>query len=551
MKNFVGWVSTGKNKKKLFLKDGIEGEAKNFPPFIERIFKRRNIKLEELDQFLDPKYEHLTPYSKWEKLKIAIETILWAINNKKNIHIHSDYDVDGITSLSMLLAGIKNFGGNFSYTVSNRFKGGYGISEDCFNLAIENKCHLFISLDCGTSSLEIHKKAKEKGIKFLIFDHHQPLQEIDNFVFLCNTHNNDCPKEFKKFSTAGIIFKLMEGLYKSYNKDFPYKSYLRLASLGLAQDIVEMLGENHSIVSLGMKEIPKTKHPFLRALLKISGLEGRNLNSNHLYFRLGPRLNAPGRMDDSSFLIDLFINPDERKVEEGIEKVEKYNRLRQEIQEKIFQEAKEGIGDEKIYVSYNPNWHIGVLGLVASRISQEYNKISFCLSKDGNLIKGSGRSIANFSLLDILDNTKEFLEGYGGHSMACGLSLKEEKLKIFKEKLIDISKNFNLENDLFLEAEEEITFKELLEGLKYFEKMEPYGNKNPKPLFLSHNIRFYEKPIIVNNTYFMKFSQENIIVPGFAFGIEKIEFPKEFSIVYYPAFNDNYFSIQLVGILIK
>ncbi len=551
MKNFVGWVFTGKNEKKLFLKDGINATINKVPPFIERILKRRGIEPEKWEEFLKPTFEKLSPFNLWETLIKSIEIINWAIKNKKKIHIHSDYDVDGITSLAMLLACLRHFEGNFSYSVSNRFKGGYGISEKIFDEAVKNNCNLFIALDCGTSSIDIQKKAKDKNIKFLIFDHHPPLFDFDNFILLCNTHNKDCPLEFSKFSTAGIVYKLVEGLYSSFKKKFPYKSYIRLASLGLAQDIVEMLGENHSMVSLGIKEIPSTKHPFLKALLKVSGLEGKKLNSNHLYYRLGPRLNAPGRMEDGTFLIDLFLNPEEKKVEEGILKIERFNKLRQEFQEKIFNEAKEEINEEKIFLSYKPNWHLGVLGLVASKISQEFNKISFVLSKDGNLIKGSGRSILNFSLMEILSKAKGFLEGYGGHSMACGLSLKEENLENLKKKLKEISMELDFESVAYLEAEEEIEFSQILEGAEFFEMMEPYGNKNPRPLFLSHNISFYEKPNLINNTYFMKFIQGKKIIPGFGFDIEKIEFPKEFSMVYYPSYYNNYFSLQFVGILVK
>lgn len=551
MKNFVGWVFTGKNKKKLFLKDGVDTTINKVPPFVERILKRRGIEPEKWEEFLNPTFEKLSPFNLWETLTEAINIINWAIKNKKKIHIHSDYDVDGITSLAMLLACLRHFEGNFSYSVSNRFKGGYGIYEKIFEEAVGNYSDLFIALDCGTSSIDIQKKAKDKNIKFLIFDHHPPLSNLDDFVLLCNTHNKDCPFEFSKFSTAGVVYKLVEGLYDSFKKEFPYKSYVRLASLGLAQDIVEMLGENHSLVSLGIKEIPFTKNPFLKALLKVSGLEGKKLNSNHLYYRLGPRLNAPGRMEDGTFLIDLFLNPEENKVQEGILKIERFNKLRQQFQEKIFNEAKKTIDKEKIFLSYNPNWHLGVLGLVASRISQEYNKISFVLSKDGELIKGSGRSILNFSLMEILSKAKDYLEGYGGHNMACGLSLKEANFENFKERLKEISGELDFESVASLEAEEEIEFSEVIEGAEFFEMLEPYGNKNPKPLFLSHNISFYEKPVLINNTYFMKFIQGKRIIPGFAFDIGNIEFPKEFSMVYYPSYYNNYISLQFAGILIK
>lgn len=550
MKNFVGWVFSGRNKKKVFLKEKIGNINSSLPPIIERILKKRGINRDEMELFLNPKIEHLFSYNNWNSLNRAIDLIKYSIINKKKIHLHSDYDADGITSLAMLSAGIKYFDGNFSYSVSNRFKNGYGIPEDIFENCIKNNYNLFISLDCGTSSIEIQEKARKKNIPFLVIDHHPPINELDKSIIICNTHLSDCPRPFSKFSTAGIVFKLMEGLYNSLNSKFPYNSYLRIASLGLAQDIVEMVGENHSIVSLGMKEIPKSKNKFLLGLLKSTGLFGKKIISDHLYYRLGPRLNAPGRMGDCSFLIDLFLSKDEKKIEEGILNIENLNKSRQEIQEIILKEAKKNIADEKIIITYDPNWHIGVLGLVASRLAQDTNKISFCLTKEGDLIKGSGRSVLNFSLLDILEETKNLLVSYGGHKMACGIALKEENLEKLKEKLNEIADKLTLEEPI-IEVEEEVSFKELLDISNYFPLMEPYGNKNPKPIFLSHNIRFQEKPRSYNNLYFMKFSQGINVIPGIGFDLEKMEFPDEFSLLYTPStYNDN-FSVKILGILTK
>lgn len=550
MKNFVGWVFFGRNKKKVFLKEKVDITNSSLPPIIERILKRRKINPEEIDLFLNPKIEHLHSYKNWSSLNQAIDLIKYSIINKKKIHLHSDYDADGITSLSMLSAGIQYFDGNFQYSISNRFKNGYGIPEDIFDDCIKNNRDLFISLDCGTSSFEIQQKAIKNNIPFIIIDHHTPLFELDNSIVICNTHFGDCPKPFSKFSTAGIVFKLMEGLYDSLNSKFPHNSYLRISSLGLAQDVVEMLGENHSIVSLGMKEIPKSKNKFLLGLLKSTGLFGKKIISDHLYYRLGPRLNAPGRMGDCSFLVDLFLSKDEKKIEEGILNIENLNKFRQELQEKTLKQAIKNINDEKIIVAYDSNWHIGVLGLVASRLAQEYNRISFCLTKEGDLIKGSGRSILNFSLLDILSKTKDLLISYGGHEMACGISLKEENIEKFKERLNKIAENFIFEEPS-IEVEEEISFKELLEISNFLILMEPFGNKNPKPIFLSHNVRFQEKPRIYNNLYFMKLIQKNEVVPAVGFNLEDIEFYDEFSLLYTPSsYNDN-FSIKILGILAK
>lgn len=548
MKSFAGWAYTGKSKEKAFLQDKFPTSEDIYPPFIERIMIRRGIKKEEFDSFLDPKKENLFPHHQWESLKKAIELIHWAVKGKKKIHIHSDYDVDGITSLSMLCAGIRQLGGDFFYTLSNRFKGGYGISEEIIDDCFKNRCELFISLDCGTSSFSIHQKAKKYKIQILVIDHHPLMEKLDPWVNLCNTHLEDCPKALSKLSSAGIVFKLLEGLYESFKFKFPYKSFLRLTALGLAQDIVEMLGENHSLVSLGMKEIPHTNNLFIKELLKVSGIYGKILNSNHLYFRLGPRLNAPGRMEDATFLIDLFLNPERKKVEEGIVRIEKYNRLRQEIQERVFKEALKEIEEEKIIVAYKPHWHLGVLGLVASKLVQETGKISFCLSREGDMVKGSGRSLPDISLIEILQRSKDHLQNYGGHSMACGISLKENKIEDFKQNLKEISEDYELK-ERTLEIEEEITFKEFIEGFPYLLKMEPFGNKNPKPLFLSHDVSIMEEPKKLNNLYFLKLAQGKEVISGVGFDLENFEFPREFSLIYSPSFFEDKISLQIYGIL--
>ncbi len=551
MKNFVGWVFTGRSKKKAFLKEKIETSS-SLPPLIERILLRRGIAKDDFESFLNPKVKELLSFEKWESLREGIDLIKWAIKGKKFIHIHSDYDVDGITSLSMLGGAIKFLGGNFSYSISNRFKDGYGIPRDIFeNFSLNNE-KILISLDCGTNSKEVQDRAKKEGLNFLIIDHHPPLFDIDKFLFFCNTHQEDCPIEFKNFSTAGIIFKFVEGLYKSFGKNFPFNSYIRLSSLGLAQDITEMVGENRSIVYIGLNEIPKTKNIFLRGLLKSSGLEGKKLTSDHLYYRLGPRLNAPGRMEDGTFLIDLLLYPEEEKVKRGIEKIESLNRLRQEVQEKIYKEALGKIKDERVIICYNPNWHLGVLGLVASKLVQEKGRISIVLSKDKDLIKGSGRSIEDVSLIEILEKAKGLLEGYGGHRVACGLSLKESNYLSFLGEMKKIMEGYPVEEKNKIEIEEELDFKDLIDLKDLLEKLEPYGNKNPKPIFVTHNVNFYEEPIILKNgAYLLKFFQGKDVLKGIGFDIDKFNFRKNFSLVYSPEFYDGNISLKFLGIFDK
>ncbi len=551
MKNFVGWVFTGRSKKKAFLKEKGKTSS-SLPPLIERILLRRGIALGDFDSFLNPKVEELLSFEKWESLNKGIDLIKGAIKDKKVIHIHSDYDVDGITSLSMLGGAIKFLGGSFSYSISNRFKDGYGVPLDIFeNFNLNNK-KILISLDCGTNSMEIQEKAKKEGLNFLIIDHHSPLFEIDKDIFCCNTHLKDCPIEFKNFSTAGIIFKFVEGLYKSFGKNFPFNSYVRLASLGLAQDITEMVGENRSIVFIGLNEIPKTKNIFLKGLLKSSGLEGKKLTSDHLYYRLGPRLNAPGRMKDGTFLVDLFLFPEEEKVKRGLEKIESLNRLRQVTQEKVYEEALEKIKDEKVIICYNPQWHLGVLGLVASKLVQEQGRISIVLSKNKDLIKGSGRSVEDVSLIEILEKAKEHLENYGGHGAACGLSLKESNYLSFLEEMKKIMENYPMEEKNKIEIEEELDFKDLIELKDFLEKLEPYGNKNPKPIFMTHNVNLYEEPMILKNgAYLLKFLQGNIILKGIGFDLDKFNFKENFSLVYYPEFYNGNVSLRFLGIFDK
>lgn len=549
MKNFVGWAYTGK-KKKVYLKEKIPTAQSNLPPLIERILRRRGLKKEEFEDFLNPKIENLTPYHKWETLKNAIEILKWAIKEKKKVHMHTDYDVDGITSLVMLFATLKKFDSDFTYSVSNRFKGGYGVPEFLFDEISSNNVEIFICLDCGTNSSEIHYRALKKGINLLIIDHHKPLNEISKNVIFCNTHTEGCPNKFKNFSTAGIVLKLCEGIYDSFQKEFPYPSFLRLSSLGLAQDITEMLSENHSIVSIGMKEIPKTKNTFLKALIKSSGLEGKKIISDHIYFRLGPRLNAPGRMEDSRFLIELFFNQDENEIKKGIEKIEYLNSLRQKLFEKTIKEASLKKKNEKFIIAYDPEWHLGILGLVAAKLVEENLKPAFVLSKQGEILKGSGRSVEKISLIEILNRAKDFLENYGGHNTACGLSLKEEKLKDFEEKISLIMEDYEIEEEK-IEIEEEIDFKELLECISYFENLEPFGNKNPKPVFLSHNVKLKEPPLLIkNNIYLLKFNQGNITLDGIGFDLESLKIPSEFSLIYSPAYYDGKIRLKFKGFLL-
>ncbi len=491
----------------------IPEEIKNkFPeinPIILQLLFNRGLKDQnEIDEFLLPDYsQDLHDPFLFKEMEKVFERIKKAIINKEKITIYGDYDADGVCGTAILYSTLEKLGGNVFYYLPDREKEGYGLNKEAIKKIINDGTKLIITVDCGITNFKEIDLANQSNVDVIITDHHTPLDEIPQAPFILNPHLKDETYPFKDLSGSGVAFKLVQALLKK-NDQFPIsnnqlnseafeKWLLDLVAIGSIADLVSLKGENRTLVKYGLIVLNKTSRPGLRSLIKKAGLSLGNLNSWNIAYQLAPRLNAAGRIDHANIALEMLLTKDKERAENLAEKLNQLNQNRQKIIEKIFEKIKEKIGEtpkEKIIVEAEKNWPVGVLGLVSHQITEFYHRPSILLTIRENDIKGVGRSIEEFNLIESLKELEKFFSHYGGHSGAAGFTLKEKNLELlneFSSKIKKIAeeklKDLDLRPKIFIDSEinlEEITWP-LYEEIK---KFEPFGKDNPKPVFLAKSL---------------------------------------------------------------
>jgi len=432
------------------------------------------------------------------EMNTAVERILRAVDGKERVALYGDYDVDGVTSMALMHLTLKAYGLNTHLFLPSRMDEGYGLSLDGFARLFEEfgPPDLLLALDCGTTSVTELKWLQEQGVDCVIVDHH----ELSPFgrppcVALVN------PKlggTYHYFCTAGLVFKVAHALMKTRRvENFDLKDTLDLVALGTVADLVPLIDENRLLVRRGLEALAQTERLGLRALKQIAGVDGF-VQTHHVGFRLGPRLNAAGRLDTAFTSLQLLLADDPLVAAEYAALLESHNRDRQGVELAVYNEAEEmllALGDlEEIHaiVLGSRNWHPGVVGIVASRISRLVNRPTILFSFDENgMGKGSGRSIPGFSLVEAIDICREHVVRGGGHAMAAGVSVIEEKLDAFRIAFCEAARQALGEESLVpvLELDAEVRLRDLsLEFLQNYRLMEPFGQRNTEPVFLCRRI---------------------------------------------------------------
>lgn len=461
-----------------------------------QLLKKRGIETpEDINQFLYPELDKMYDPMLMKDMDKAISRIKTALKCNEKITVYGDYDVDGITSCAIMMKLLRKLGGNVDYYVPSRTNEGYGLNKSAIEKIRKKGTNLIITVDNGISSFEEVEFAKELGIDMIITDHHEPREEIPDAVAVLNPKQPDCNYPFKELCGVGVVFKLA---YALLDMDInAVKEYLDLAALGTVADIVPLLDENRIIVKNGLKKIETTTNKGVIALKSMLNLQNKPIDTVKIGFMIAPRLNAVGRISDADIAIELLLTEDENKARELAEVLENVNRERQNIESKILKQAEELIENnlnldlEKVIVLSSSEWHPGVIGIVASRITEKYHRPSILIAEDGEEGQGSGRSISGFNLFEALDNQNisNLLVRYGGHSQAAGLTIKVKDIELFRKKINMLAKDILKEENLAprlgvdLELKEEID----LDLAEQLELLEPFGYKNPKPLFISRN----------------------------------------------------------------
>ncbi len=466
-------------------------------PLFATVLINRGIKEEEqINRFLHPNLDDLNDPFLFKDMDKATERIIKAINDKEKITIYGDYDVDGITSTTILYKFLKKLNNNIDYYLPNRLTEGYGLSKDSILKIKEEGTSLLITVDCGISGYDEVEYAKELGMDVIITDHHECPEQIPKCIAVIDAKRKDNTYPFEALAGCGVAFKLIHALcilYKMPKEE--YLKYLDIVALGTVADIVPLIDENRVIVKFGLEAMKKTENYGLRALINSSGV--KNLESYSISFGLAPRINACGRMGEAELALKMLLTDEYKVAAEIAEKLSLMNRERQEIEHNIWQEAvaqieeDEKIKNSKIIVVGKENWHHGVIGIVSSKITESYYKPSILVCFEGNEGKGSGRSVEGFDLHEALTKCKDYLEKFGGHEMAIGLTLKKENFESLRYALAEYAENKLPEAPMpVIKYDAEITNKDVtINTVNELKMLEPYGESNPPPLFAYKNVK--------------------------------------------------------------
>ena len=453
---------------------------------------------EEVETFLRPRLKSLSDPFLLPNMQAAAQRVLAALDRHERVVLFGDYDVDGVTSIALLTEMLRAYGGAPELFLPLRMEEGYGLSPESVERCLEqHHPQLLIAVDCGTSSVSEIVDLTRRGVDVIVLDHHEPKSALPDCVAIVNP-KIDPESPFHYLCSVGIVFKLCHALLKTRPLfDFDLKSKLDLVALGTVADIVPLRGENRIFVRRGTIEITRRTRSGLRKLIEVSGVRP-STSTDDIGFRLGPRLNAAGRLSTAEKSLQLLLTKDENEAGALADLLDKQNRDRQEIERQVFIAAEEQIcrdfdplRDAAIVVGAR-EWHPGVVGIVASRISRKYHRPTIVIGFEANGTgKGSGRSIEGLNLVEALDRCAESLEKFGGHEMAAGLTIREEKIDVFAAEFRRVTREL-LSDDYLqpcLRIDHELAFSELTgDFLQWHEMLQPFGNGNPAPLFFAREV---------------------------------------------------------------
>ena len=464
--------------------------------------------------FLNPTIAQLHDPFGLIDLSIAVDRLLRAVATGERIAIHGDYDVDGVTSTVMLQRLLELLGGDVVHFIPNRLLDGYGLEPAAIERLANDQVNVIVSVDCGIRSAAAAIRARELGVDLLITDHHKPEATLPGALAVINPKRPDCPYPNKDLAGAGVALKLVQALCQRTDHTEWLPGFIKLAALGTLADVVPLLGENRAIAKLGLEQLSQTRHtPGLRALLESTGLLGESITGFHVAFRLAPRLNAAGRMSTPDLATKLLLLTDDDQAEEAraiAEKLESENVRRKEEEAETLTAARRqvdtnpDVGAHAMLVVWGQGWHRGVIGIVASRLVDAYRRPSLVLAVDGDTAYGSGRSIADFDLLEALEQCSDLFTRFGGHRHAAGLTIRAGRLKELRARLTDFANDTLSPEDLIprLRVDGHLPLASItpavVEGLK---AMEPFGSGNPRPVFHTGAVQLTKKPRVLKNQH--------------------------------------------------
>ena len=521
-------------------------------PILADLLIRRGIKTESAaKRFFRPMLSELIDPFLMNDMDIAVDRLNDAMGRKERIMVYGDYDVDGCTAVALVYKVLQQFYSNIEYYIPDRYDEGYGVSRKSIDEAKEKGVKLIIVLDCGIKAIDEIAYAKELGIDFIICDHHVPDEEMPPAVAILNPKRKDSTYPFHHLSGCGVGFKFMQAFAK--NNGIPFSRLmpvLDFCAVSIASDIVPVMGENRTLAFHGLKQLNQNPSVGLKAIIKICGLMGREITMSDIVFKIGPRINASGRMQNGKEAVDLLVERDFKTALLEASQINGYNEQRKDIDKQMTEEANlivsklENQQHLSSIVLSGENWKKGVIGIVASRLTEIYFRPTVVLTVVDGMATGSARSVAGFDIYDAIKSCRDLLENFGGHTYAAGLSMKVENIPAFRKRFQEYVNKHILpeQTQAILDIEEEIDFKDITKKmLTDIKKFAPHGPSNPKPLFCTHNVYDYGTSKVVGRMQeHIKLelvdSKSSNVMNGIAFGQSSsalfIKSKRSFDIVY-------------------
>ncbi|OQY02046.1 MAG: single-stranded-DNA-specific exonuclease RecJ [Bacteroidetes bacterium 4572_117] len=534
--------------------DKVENLSKelNVSKIIANMLVQRGIEsFSEAKTFFRPELSHLHDPYLMKDMDKAIARLNKAIDNNEKILVYGDYDVDGTTSVALVYLFLKEIHKNIDYYIPDRYTEGYGISYKGVEFAADNNFDLVIALDCGIKANEKIKFANEKSVDFVICDHHTPSEEIPDAVAVLDPKQSDCQYPYKELSGCGVGFKLLQALSQKNNLSNEHLfSFLDLVALSIASDIVPITGENRVLAFYGLKRLNKSPRLGLKPIIEISQLKNKEITISDCVFRIGPKINAAGRIESGRSAVELLIAENKEYAWQMSRKINEYNETRQDFDRNITHEAiieikeNDELINSKSTVLYNENWHKGVVGIVASRVIENFYKPTVILTKSNGVASGSARSVAGFNLYNAIEACSDLLESFGGHKHAAGLSLKVENIEKFRAKFESEVARTITPDQLTpkVKIDAGLNFKDITAKFyRIIKQFAPFGPENMSPVYITENVKDagYSKAVGQEATHLSLDIKDggNIRIRGIAFNLAEEYLPsikqkKNFDICY-------------------
>ena len=521
-------------------------------PALGKLLLDRGIKTsDEARAFFRPQLTTLLDPFLFRDMATAVKRMNEALGRKERILIYGDYDVDGVTAVALVYKFLLQYYSNIDFYIPDRNDEGYGVSLRGIDYAVETDVKLIIVLDCGIKAVKEIQYAKEHGIDFIICDHHVPDDELPPAVAILNAKRTDDTYPYGDLSGCGVGFKLIQAFAK--NNGIPFSELiplLDLCAVSIASDIVPIMGENRILAYHGLRQLNQSPCVGLKAIMELCGLEDKEITMSDVIYKIGPRLNASGRIGNGSASVELLISKDAEQAKHKAAQINHYNEQRKDLDKVMTEQANQIVAslvhksDHKAIVIYNEEWHKGIIGIVASRLTEIFFRPAVVLTRDGNVAVGSARSVAGFDIYKAIESCRDILENFGGHTYASGLTLKTENVAEFKRRFEEfVDSNILPEQTApTLDVDAMLDFQDINRKFFYdLKRFQPYGPCNTKPHFCTRNVYDYgTSKVVGRNQEHIKLelvdNKSDIIMNGIAFGQSSqaryIKTKRSFNIVY-------------------